>query len=113
MGPCYFSCTTTVLFENVFSYKLLSINYASFIERLAINIMRLREAQGECEVLRGYCKVHRVKAVRHTRSERVWTIVKKTGLFGWRTKKLIILRCPDNMTTYVGTMTSRDGAGVT
>ena len=75
--------------------------------------MRLREAQGECEVLRGYCKVHRVKAVRHTRSERVWTIVKKTGLFGWRTKKLIVLRCPDNMATYVGTMTSRDGAGVT
>ena len=48
-----------------------------------------------------------------TRSERVWTRVKKTGLFGWRTKKLSVLRCPDNMATYVGTMTSRDGAGVT
>ena len=99
-------------------------NVEQLLYNTASNIMRLREAQGECEILRGYCKVHRVKAVRNTRSERIWTRVKKTGLFGWRTRKLsvlrcpnsvatLVLRCPNSVTNQVGTMSSRDGAGVT
>ena len=79
----------------------------------ASNVMRLREAQGDCTIRRGYCIIHKVKAVRNTRSERIWTKVKKTGLFGWRTKKLSVLRCPDSTENLVGTMNSRDGAGVT
>ena len=79
----------------------------------ASNVMRLREAQGDCTIRRGYCITHKVKAVRNTRSERIWTKVKKTGLFGWRTKKLSVLRCPDNTENLVGRMDSRDGAGVT
>ena len=54
-----------------------------------------------------------MKAVRHTRSERIWTKVKKTGLFGLRTKKLSVLRCPDGAAILVGAMNSIDGAGGT
>ena len=38
-------------------------NEEQLLYNTASNIMRLREAQGECEFLRDYCKVHRVKAV--------------------------------------------------
>ena len=88
-------------------------NMDQLLYNTASNIVRLREAKGECEVKRGYCKTHGVKAIRHTRSERIWTKVKKTGLFGWRTRKLSVLRCPDSTATLVETMGSTDGAGVT
>ena len=79
----------------------------------ASNILRLREARGNCDIKRGYCKVHGTKAVRNTKSERIWTLIKKTGLYGWRTRKLSVLKCPDSTATYVDTMGSIDGAGVT
>ena len=87
-------------------------NMDQLLYNTAINIVRLREAWGECEVKRGYCKTHGVKAITHTRSEMIWAKVKKTGPFGWRTRKLSVLRYPGSTATLVETMSSKYGTEV-
>ena len=45
--------------------------------------------------------------------KRVWTRNNKTGLYGYRNRKLSVLRCDGYMGTLVDTMGMADGAGVT
>ena len=99
--------------NNNCQYNNADRNMDQLLYNTVDDILRLCNAKGEFEVKRGYCKVHGLKAVRHTKSERVWAKIKKNGLFRWRTKKLSVLRCPDSTTNLVGTLDSRDGAGVT
>ena len=41
----------------------------------------------------------------------VWTKVKKTGLYAYRTRKLSVLRCEGQMKSYVETMARLGSAG--
>ena len=44
--------------------------------------------------------------------KQVWNRNKKTGLYGYKTRKLSVVRCNGYMGTLVGTMGMADGAGV-
>ena len=75
----------------------------------ASNVVVLREARQDCIVKKMYCIVHNQEAQRHTSTKRVWTLIKKTGLYGYRSRKLSVLRCNGPMGTSVGTMGMLDG----
>ena len=77
----------------------------------AENVMRLREARAECVVRKMRCIVHNQEARKVTTKRKVWTKNPKTGLFGYRTKNLSVLRCDGPMATLVDTMGRLDGAG--
>ena len=77
----------------------------------AENVMRLREARAECVVRNMICTVHNQEARKFTTKKKVWTKNPKTGLYGYRTKNLSVLRCDGPMATLVGTMARLDGAG--
>ena len=62
-------------------------------------------------MLRGWCQKHNLKATRTSKTERMWTRNKKTGLFGWKSRKLSVWRCDVPMGTLLRTMDSIDGAG--
>ena len=79
----------------------------------AMNIVTLRNMRGECKIVRGWCKEHNIKATRTSKTERVWTWNKKTGLYAWKNRKLSVLRCTDPMGTLPRTMDSIDGVGGT
>ena len=77
----------------------------------AENVMRLREARAECVVRKMRCIVHNQEARKVMTKRKVWTKNPKTGLFGYRTKNLSVLRCDGPMATLVDTMGRLDGAG--
>ena len=77
----------------------------------ASNVLRLREDRGECEVRRGMCMKHGRKATKITRNKKVWTKMKKTGLFQYCTRKMSVWRCDVNTPTLVGTMGPGESAG--
>ena len=77
----------------------------------ASNVLRLREDRGECEVRRGMCVKHGRRATKITTNKRVWTKVKKTGLFKYCTRKMSVWRCDVNTPTLVGTMGPGESAG--
>ena len=79
----------------------------------ASTVLRLREDRGECEVRRGWCEKHDRKANKITSKKKVWTKMRKTGLFQYCTRKMSVWRCDSSTPTLVGTMGQRDGAGVT
>ena len=74
-------------------------------------MLRLREDRGECEVRRGMCVKHGRRATKITTNKRVWTKVKKTGLFKYCTRKMSVCRCDVNTPTLVGTMGPGESAG--
>ena len=75
----------------------------------ASNIIVLREARKDCVVKKMYCTVHNQEAKRYTSTKKVWTLIKKTGLYGYRSRKLSVLRCDNSMGTSLGTMGELDG----
>ena len=77
----------------------------------ASNIVSLREARQDCIVRKMFCKVHNQEAKRYTSTKSVWTRNKKTGLYGYRSRKLSVVRCNGSMGTSLGTMGMLDGAG--
>ena len=79
----------------------------------AMNIVTLRSMRGECKIVRGWCKEHNIKATRTSKTERVWTWNKKTGLYAWKNRKLSVLKCTGHMGTLPRTMDSIDGVGGT
>ena len=77
----------------------------------AENVMKLREARAESIVRKIRSTVHNQEARKVTTKKKVWTKNPKTGLFGYRTKNLSVLRCDGPMATLVDTMGRLDGAG--
>ena len=77
----------------------------------ASNIVSLREARQDCIVRKMFCQVHNQEAKRYTSTKSVWTRNKKTGLYGYRSRKLSVVRCNGSMGISLGTMGMADGAG--
>ena len=77
----------------------------------ASNVVSLREARQDYIVRKMFCKVHNQKAKRYTSTKSVWTRNKKTGLYGYRSRKLSVARCDGPMGTSLGNMGMLDGAG--
>ena len=77
----------------------------------ASNLVTIREARKDCIVKKMHCVVHDQEAMRYTSKKSVWTKVKKTGLYAYRTRKLSVLRCEGQMESYVGTMARLGSAG--
>ena len=78
----------------------------------ASNIRQIREASGECVVVRKWCNKHNQEATRRSWNKKVWARNKKTGLYKYVTRKMSVLCCAMNMGTLLGTMAQVDGAGV-
>ena len=93
--------------------KVMSNDDGGSLYDTASNVLRLREDRGECEVRRGWCVKHGRKATKITRNKKVWTKMKKTGLFQYCTRRMSVWRCDSSTPTYVGTMGQKEGAGVT
>ena len=59
----------------------------------ASNVLVLREERADCVVRKMWCTTHNQEAKRISSKRSVWTRVSKTGLYGWRTRKVSVLRC--------------------
>ena len=57
------------------------------------------------------CIVHNQVARRKSTKTRVWTYIKKTGLYAYRTRTVSVVRCDGNMENLVGTMDRLDSVG--
>ena len=77
----------------------------------AATLMRLREDRGTCNVRKGWCQEHDLKARKVTNTKKVWTKMKRTGLYQYCSRKMSVWRCDVTMGTLVSTMRPRDGAG--
>ena len=77
----------------------------------AATVRMLREDRGTCTVRRGWCVEHNALAKKITSTKKVWTKVKKTGLYKYCNRKLSVWRCNVNMENLLGTMEPTDGAG--
>ena len=73
------------------------------------NVIMLRDMRGDCVVRNMYCQEHDRPARKVTSVKSIWTKNVKTGMFGYRRKKLSVLRCDGTMGTLVRTMGTRDG----
>ena len=51
----------------------------------ASNLVTIREARKDCIVKKMHCVIHDQEARRYTSTKSVWTKVKKTGLYAYRT----------------------------
>ena len=69
------------------------------------------DARKDCIVKKIHCVVHDQEARRYTSAKSVWTKIKKTGLYAYRTRKLSVLRCEGQMKSYVETMARLGSAG--
>ena len=78
---------------------------------IASNVSMVRELRGKCVICDGYCQEHNFEARKVTTVRNVWTKNSKTGVFGYRRRKMSILRCSRHMGSLVDTMGTRDGAG--
>ena len=58
-----------------------------------------------------HCIEHDLPATRTTRKQKVWTRVAKTGLYGYRMRKVSAVACSRHMATLVSTMDQLDGVG--
>ena len=77
----------------------------------ANNVNMLRDMRGDCVVRNNHCQEHDRPARKVTSVKSIWTKNVKTGIFGYRRKKLSVLRCNGTMGTLVRTMGTRDGVG--
>ena len=59
-----------------------------------------------------HCVEHDLPATRTTRKEKVWTKIAKTGLYGYRTRKVSVVAYSGHTKTLVPTMDQLDGVGV-
>ena len=77
----------------------------------AWNVKTIRDLKGTCKVKKMYCVEHDLPATRTTRKEKVWTRIAKTGLYGYRTRKVSVVACSGHTKTLVPTMDQLDGVG--
>ena len=77
----------------------------------AATLMRLREDRGTCNVRKGWCQEHNLKARKVTSTKKVWTKMKRTGLYQYCSRKMSVWRCDVTMGTLVSTMRPGDSAG--
>ena len=77
----------------------------------ANNVSTLRTLRQDCKARGGTCQEHGGKITRNTSWKNIWTRNPKTGLFGYRRRKISVLRCDGHTRTLVGTMGQTDGAG--
>ena len=70
----------------------------------AWNVKTIRDMKGRCVVKKMHCIVHDKIATRTTRKQKVWTRIPKTGLFGYRTRKVSVVACSGHTPTLVATM---------
>ena len=89
-----------------------STNVEGNLYDAASNVSMLRELRGKCVIRDGYCQEHNLEARKVTTVRSVWTKNNKTGVFGYRRRKVSAMRCSGYMGTLVDTMGARDGAGV-
>ena len=75
----------------------------------AHNLSMIRDMRGDCIVRNKYCQEHGQIAKKVTHKKEVWTRNRKTGLYGYRNRKVSVWRCNRNMGTLVCTMGSGDG----
>ena len=77
----------------------------------ANNISILRNLRGDCKGKGGsICQEHGGKIKQLKRNKEVWTRNAKTGLYGYRKRKITVLRCDGCTENLVGTMGAIDGA---
>ena len=89
-----------------------STNVEGNLYDAASNVSMLRDLRGKCVIRDGYCQEHNLEARKVTTVRSVWTKNNKTGVFGYRRRKVSAMRCSGYMGTLVDTMGARDGAGV-
>ena len=77
----------------------------------ASNVSMLRDIRGNCVIRDGYCQEHNLEARKVTTVRSVWTRNNKTGVFGYRRRKVSTMRCNRHMGTLVDTMGARVGTG--
>ena len=75
----------------------------------ANNMSVIRDMRGDCVIRNKYCQEHGQYARKVTMKKNTWTRNTKTGLYGYRLRKVSVLRCNGNMGTLVCTMGPRDG----
>ena len=78
----------------------------------ASNIRQLREASGQCIVVKKWCTLHDSEAIRKSWNKQMWLRNKKTGLYSYKMRKVSVLSCDRNTNPLLGTMDLVDGAGV-
>ena len=79
---------------------------------MANNVNTLREMRGTCRIVSGRCQEHSSEVKRVTQTKMIWTRNLKTGLYGYRRRKVSVLRCLGHMATLVVTMGERDSTGL-
>ena len=79
---------------------------------MASNVTTLRDLRGTCMIVSGKCQEHSLEAKRVTQNKMIWTRNKKTGLFGYKRRKVSVLRCTGHMATLVETMGERGSTGL-
>ena len=60
---------------------------------------------------KSYIRSFLLPATRTTKKEKVWTRIAKTGLYGYRTRKVSVVACSRHTKTLVPTMEKLDGVG--
>ena len=72
----------------------------------ASNVNVLRELRGKCVVRDSHCQEHDRPARKITTWRSIWTKNVKTGIFGYRRKKVSVLHCDGTTRILVGTRDS-------
>ena len=75
----------------------------------ANNLSMIRDMRGDCIVRNGFCQEHEQYAQKVTMKKNTWTRNSRTGLFGYRMRKVSVLRCNRTMGTLVETMGTGEG----
>ena len=70
----------------------------------ANNLSMIRDMRGDCVVRNGFCQEHEQYAQKVTMKKNTWTRNSRTGLFGYRMRKVSVLRCNRTMGTLVDTI---------
>ena len=69
----------------------------------------IRDMRGDCIVRNGFCQEHEQYAQKVTMKKNTWTRNSRTGLFGYRMRKVSVLRCNRTMGTLGETMGTGEG----
>ena len=75
----------------------------------ANNLSMIRDMRGDCVVRNGFCQEHGQYAQKVTMKRNTWTRSSRTGLFGYKMRKVSVLRCSRTMGTLVETMGTGEG----
>ena len=93
--------------ENIRENENICDNICQKEKGPGLNIEKLKK---ECNIVKRICTEHGKEAILKKEKKRIWTKVKKTGLFGYRTVSSINWICPEaptlmpNLTHPVGNL---------